>query len=75
MGGELEFVYQLTQMTEVMHKVMVDGMQSFSRLSSTYNNLLAMGAVGVQNDHGGRYENRVGDHCVTICGRTYSFMP
>ena len=65
----------MKELTEPMYKLIVDGSEHFSRLSSTYNNILAMGAVGVDNGHGGGYETRVGNHSATICGRTYAFMP
>ena len=48
----------------------------FSRLSSTYNNILSFAATGIQNDSGGGFVNNTqGESCVTINGRVYHFLP
>jgi hypothetical protein len=48
---------------------------SFGRLSSTYNNMLSLSAVGVSNEAGGGWERRNGDHSVTLNGRTFTYIP
>lgn len=49
---------------------------NFSRISSTYNNILAMGATGVENDRGGGFERDMfGPHAVKLNGRMYHFLP
>ena len=73
--GALEEKYKLEYMTQKMQEMMLQGTEHFSRLSSTYNNMFAFGTVCVENEHGGGFEKRVGDHAVTICGRTYSYVP
>ena len=47
----------------------------FSRNSVSYNNILALGATGVDSgpDSSG-WEFRFGDSCVTLHGRTYHFL-
>ena len=48
----------------------------FSSISSTYNNILAMGATGVDNGKGGGFEHDMhGNHAVKLNGRTYHFFP
>jgi hypothetical protein len=50
--------------------------ERFSRVSSTYNNILSFAATGVSNDSSGGFVNSAqGDSCVTINGRTYHFFP
>jgi hypothetical protein len=50
--------------------------KKFSKISSTYNNILAMGATGVDNGKGGGFENNMhGDHAVKLNGSTYHFIP
>jgi len=47
-----------------------------ARSSSTYNNILALGATGVENEtNKGGWEKIHGDHSVTLHGRTYHFLP
>ena len=45
--------------------------QGFAEKSSVYNNILALGAVGVENDRGGGWEKINGPHAVSLYGRTY----
>ena len=48
----------------------------FVHSSNQYNNILAMGAVGVENDKPTRgYDKIVGNHCLRMCGRTYHYFP
>jgi hypothetical protein len=52
------------------------GDPAFGRSSSMYNNMLSFGAVKVMNDQGvGGFEKIVGDHSVTLNGRTHHFIP
>ena len=47
----------------------------FSRNSVSYNNILALGATGVDNGTADRgWEYRFKDSCVTLHGRTYHFL-
>jgi len=47
----------------------------FSRNSVSYNNILALGATGVDNGTENRgWEFRFGDSCITLHGRTYHFL-
>ena len=47
----------------------------FSRNSVSYNNILALGATGIDNGTDkGVWEVRFGDSCVTLHGRTYHFL-
>ena len=62
-------------LTRLEQEVMLTNVEHFGRLSSTYNNILAISAVGVQNDRGGGWERIAGDHAVTLNGRTYTFLP
>ena len=67
--------FQLQPMSASMSTIMVDGIKTFGQLSSTYNNIVALCATGVKNDHGGGFERRVGNHAVTLNGRTYHYVP
>jgi len=47
----------------------------FSRNSVSYNNILALGATGIDNGSETRgWESTFGNHCVTLHGRTYHFL-
>jgi len=47
----------------------------FARNSVSYNNILALGATGVENGSANKgWEVRYGDHSVILHGRTYHFM-
>lgn len=47
----------------------------FARNSVSYNNILALGATGVENgSETNGWEYRFGDHCVILHGRTYHFL-
>jgi len=47
----------------------------FSRNSVSYNNILALGATGVDNGtENSGWEFRFGDSCITLHGRTYHFL-
>jgi len=47
----------------------------FSRNSVSYNNILALGATGVDNGTANRgWEYRFEDSCITLHGRTYHFL-
>lgn len=50
-------------------------MPHFGRNSVSYNNILALGATGVDNgsSHKG-WEVRYGNHCVVLHGRTYHYL-
>jgi len=53
----------------------VDRCPHFSRNSISYNNILALGATGIENgSEKNGWELRFGDHCVTLHGRTYHFL-
>ena len=46
------------------------------RNSVSYNNILSLGATGVENESNtGGYETIYGDHSVLLHGRTYHFLP
>jgi hypothetical protein len=54
----------------------LDNLQHMSRNSSSYNNILAVGATGVDNGRNGGFENFTGmDHALKLNGRVYSFLP
>jgi hypothetical protein len=40
-----------------------------------YNNVLSLGATGVDNGAGGGFEKIVGDHAIKLNGRTYHYLP
>jgi hypothetical protein len=58
-----------------MIDLMINNLKTFSPLSSTFNSIFSLAATGVENDHGGGFERRVGDHAVTLSGRTVHFVP
>ena len=74
----------LRPLSEQMRHIMIDNIEHFGRLSSAYNNMLSICRIGVENGnretgaintHPGGFERRVGDHAVTVCGRTYHCIP
>ena len=61
-----------------------DNIENIGRLSAAYNSVLSICRIGVENGnretgaintHPGGFERRVGDHAVTVCGRTYHCIP
>jgi len=49
---------------------------TFVRDSNKYNNILALGAVGIENAKPQRgYDHIVGNHCLRMSGRSYHFIP
>ena len=62
-------------MSATMIDIMVNDLKTFSPLSSTFNSIVSLAATGEENDHGGGFERRVGDHAVTLSGRTVHFVP
>jgi hypothetical protein len=43
----------------------------FSSKAVIYNNILALSAVGIQNEEGGGWDTIYGDHAMRLSGRTY----
>jgi hypothetical protein len=75
MNDRLYDKFRLLPLPTTIRHIMIDNIISFSSLSSTYNNVLALAVTGVRNDHGGGYERRVGNHSVTMNGSTFHFLP
>ena len=72
---DLQDKFRLKPMSATMADIIVNGAENFGPLSSTYNNILSLCATGVKNSHGGGFERRVGDHAITLNGRTFHFIP
>ena len=72
---DLQDKFRLKPMSATMADIIVNGAETFGPLSSTYNNILSLCATGVKNSHGGGFERRVGDHAITLNGRTFHFIP
>jgi hypothetical protein len=72
---DLQDFKRLEMLTKQEQEIMVTNVKHFGRLSSTYNNILAISAVGVENERGGGWERLLGDHAVTLNGRTYTYLP
>ena len=49
--------------------------EHFHRSSAYYNNILSIGATGVDNGRGGGYESIIGTSALKLNGRVYSFIP
>lgn len=65
----------LSPITENMVDIFLDTTH-FSQHSSIYNNILALAATGVENDHNGCFERDMfGPHAIKMNGRTYHFLP
>ena len=48
----------------------------FVKSSNQYNNILSLGAVGIENDkEAPGWDRIVGDHAVRLSGRTYHYIP
>jgi len=47
----------------------------FGLASNVYNNMLALGAVGVDNGKGGGWDKIHGPHAMRLSGRTYHYLP
>ena len=62
-------------MSATMIDIMVNDLKTFSPLSSTFNSIVSLAATGEENDHGGGFERRVGDHAVTLSSQTVHFGP
>jgi hypothetical protein len=65
---------QLSPLTSNMAEIFRDTLK-FSQHSSTYNNILALAATGVENKRGGGFEHDMhGPHAIKMNGRTYHFL-
>lgn len=73
-NGELQDFKRLNPFPNQMHNICIEGHIHFARLSSTYNGILSLCSVGIDNQKGGHYENRQGAASVVMMGRTYSFI-
>ena len=61
--------------TPVISKILQNNTDKFSKSSTTYNNVLAFAATGVDNERGGGWEkDMLGPHAVKLNGRTYHFL-
>jgi hypothetical protein len=58
----------------IVAAITADVSGNFSRNSSSYNNMLAFGATGVENESGGGWRKVKGNHSVTMNGRTYHYL-
>jgi hypothetical protein len=60
-----------------MIEILMDNLDHMNSSCTSYNNILALAATGVQNfsGTGGWCHDMVGDHAVKLQGRTYHFMP
>lgn len=74
----------LKSLSADMQNLMINNIQHYGKLSSTYNNILSISASGVTNGHPmsnvtnthpGGFERRVGDHSVTMQGRMFHYFP
>ena len=66
---------KLNPMPPQIRFLSVERTPHFSRNSVSYNNILALGATGVDNGTANRgWEYRFDDSCVTLHGRTYHFL-
>jgi len=58
-----------------LKNLILSRLQHFGRNSVSYNNILCLGATGVDNwSSNNGWEYRHGDYCVTLHGRTYHFL-
>jgi len=76
-GRALDDTYfpPLLPMPPELNHLALNRIEHMNSNSTYYNNLLALGAVGVDNGKGGGYEKLVGDHALKLNGRTYHFLP
>jgi hypothetical protein len=60
-----------------MIQILQDDFDHMNSSCTSYNNILALAATGVQNfsGKGGWCHDMVGDHAVKLQGRTYHFVP
>jgi hypothetical protein len=61
---------RLMFLTPSVKEAMVHNIKHFSRASSSYNNILSLGATGIENGKGGGWEKIQGDHSCKLNGRT-----
>ena len=59
--------------SNIMH-IATKYINHFSRNSVSYNSVLALGAIGVDNGCGGGWEKIHGDHSLRLHGRTYHYL-
>jgi hypothetical protein len=76
-GRALDELYfpQLEVMPLQLFTLATTRIEHMSSNSTYYNNVLALGATGVDNGAGGGFEKMVGDHAIKLNGRTYHFLP
>ena len=68
-------LFAFNALSPEMKKLLLDNIAHLSRASSFYNNMLAFCSTGVDNGKSGGFEKRIGDHCVTLCGKIYHHFP
>jgi len=80
MGGRTSYDFEvfpfpsLSPLTTTMTEIFRDP-KHFSQHSSTYNNILALAATGVENDQGGGFCHDMHEpYAVKMNGRTYHFL-
>jgi hypothetical protein len=64
-------------LSDTVRNILETDLRHFGSASTSYNNILALAATGVQNysGAGGWCHDMYGDHAVKLQGRTYHFMP
>jgi hypothetical protein len=67
--------FALEPLPDNIRLLMIDNTESYSRASSSYNNVFCLGATGIENNSTHGWERRRGDHSATLNGRTYHFLP
>jgi hypothetical protein len=69
------FDFMLEPLSGNIKSLIVDNVETFSRASSSYNNVFSLGATGVESVEGHGWERRRGHHSATLNGRTFHFLP
>ena len=70
-----EYFPILNPMPRELHHLAAERIEHMSSNSTYYNNILSLGATGIDNGTSGGYEKMVGDHAIKLNGRTYHYLP
>ena len=73
-GSAISKISKLYYMTPTLEYFVRTGEKNFRKYSAVYNNVLALGAVAVDNDMNYGFDQRLGPGCIKMSGRTIHFF-
>ena len=66
---------ELYILPDILSCLILERGKHFGINSAKYNNILSIAATGVENGRGGGFEQVLGDSCVKVNGKIYSYLP